>query len=91
MESEVTLKLKHPITVLEKKHEELYFRPLLAKDLRSLPSSPKMGDLLDLVGRSANLTKPEVDALSAADAIAASKVISGFLSGGQEDESIESM
>lgn len=78
METE-TLKLKKPVKLGSEEITELVFREPVAKDLRSLPLNPMMGDMLDLVARLSGVLPAAIDNLSIEDATAAIGVVGNFM------------
>jgi hypothetical protein len=78
-----TVKLKEPIRFGEQVVDELALRKPKAKDFRSFPENPTMGDVLDLVGRLSGQPKQVIDELGVEDLAEVSKLVEGFIPGGR--------
>lgn len=79
-----TLKLKTPIEFGDERIEELTFKPLKARHLRSVSAKPTMSDLLTLLEKSTGLSLSQVNELDSRDTMSALDIVSGFLTDGRE-------
>lgn len=78
----VTIKLKDPITVGSQVIEELHMRKPRAKDLRRMPLTPNLGDMLDLAGALSGQPRVIIDELSIADVTEVSNFVGSFWESG---------
>lgn len=81
---ERTIKLAEPIQFGSETIEELVFRKPKAKDFRSMPVDPGVGDLLNLAGRLAGQPPSVIDDLSVEDMLAVLEIVEGFIPAGRE-------
>lgn len=76
------LKLKEPIKHGSETISELVFRKPKAKDFRSVPMEPNMGDILNLVGKLSGQPPSVIDELGTEDMMEACAKVSGFFPAG---------
>ena len=81
---EIVLELTEPIEWGNETISRLKFRRLKAKEMRTLSTNPKMGELLDLAQKSARVPRRVIDELDSIDAMAVVEVMTDFLDVGQE-------
>lgn len=74
-----TIKLQHPIKWGTETIAELTLRAPKAKDFRTFPMAPTMGDILDFAGRLCAQPSAVIDELSAPDMMALMELVSHFL------------
>ena len=77
----IVIKLEHPIEdhVGGDIIHELRLREPVAKDLRKLPTDPKMDDILKLVGRLSNLPDSVIDKLKMKDVSKVADELGNFM------------
>lgn len=76
--------LKEPIQWGEELVKEVSIRPLKAKHLKKMATSPTYADMLVVVGHMIDRPSAFVDELSAEDATSLIGKVGDFLGGGQE-------
>lgn len=77
-----TLTLKEPIEQGSEKITEFVIRKPKGKDFRSMPMEPKVGDMLNLLGKLVGHPPSVIDELGAEDMVAAMEIVGGFIPGG---------
>lgn len=83
VKAETVVKLTLPIEHGSEMIRELVMRRPKAKDLRSLPMEPSMGDMLDLAGDLTGHPPSVIDELDIDDVMAITKVLENFMPSGQ--------
>lgn len=82
---EIVIKLKLPIEYGSETIRELVLRRPKAKDFRSLPMDPAIGDMLDLAGDLAGQPTSVIDELDVEDMMAVVDELGKFMPSGPED------
>jgi len=79
----ITIKLSSPIHAGSEPIQELVVREPKAKDMRTLPSAPTTGDLLNLAGKLCAQPPSVIDQLSIPDMQKVLEAVSSFFPDGQ--------
>lgn len=82
--------LKHPVQFGSEKITRLEFKRPKARHFRGLPLEPKVGDIMDLMARLADVPPSVIDELEPEDLEAASSIVGGFMPGGRATGSTRS-
>lgn len=82
MKQPVEYKLIDPFTFGSESFESLTFKPLKAKHLRKASKDFSMGDLINIAGDLAGLSREEIGEMGAEDTIAVIKIVTDFLQSG---------
>lgn len=79
----VVLKLGEPIRQGSEEITELKIRKPKAKDFRTLPMEPSMGDILNLAGRLCGQPPSVIDELGMEDTLKLMDIVGNFIEPGQ--------